>query len=79
MPPKIAIKTGRKEKSGSKALYGSTYVHLMAMMAPAMPMKKALMANMSYFYRGYINAHMGGGFFILPDALQRQPVLGMPD
>jgi hypothetical protein len=45
----MAIKTGIKERRGLKAILGSTYVHLVAMIAPAAPMKKALRAKVMIF------------------------------
>ncbi len=38
-----------KEISGLKAMDGSIYVHRVAMIAPAAPMKEALMAKLATF------------------------------
>ena len=45
----VVITTGKNEKSGLKAIPGSIYVHLVAIVAPAAPMKKALMAKVITF------------------------------
>lgn len=49
VPPKIAMRTGIKERRGSKAILGSIYFHFVAMIAPVAPMKKALMAKAIVF------------------------------
>ena len=49
VPPKIAIRTGIKERRGSKAILGSIYFHFVAMIAPVAPIKHALMAKVIVF------------------------------